>query len=128
MKDSGGWGITAARVLHWIARLSGIAVIVPLMLIVFGEPGSGPAGVGEWVYLVLFPFGFSAGYLIGWRWPLLGGCFSVACMALSLVVLGRVFDWSDYAIWFVLSVPGVLHVVAGLRLRGAPRERELPGS
>ena len=128
MNDSAGRGITTARVLHWIARLSGTAAVVPLMLIVFGEPGSGPAGVGEWVYLALFPFGFSAGYLIGWRWPLLGGCVSLACMALSLVVLGRVFDWSDYAIWSVLSVPGVLYVIAGLKLRGAAGDSEVPVS
>ena len=127
MNASGGWGITAARVLLWIARLSGIAVILPLMLVVFGESGSGPAGAEEWVYLALFPFGFSAGYLSGWRWPLLGGCVSLACMALSLVVLGRLFVWTDYAIWIVLSVPGALYVIAGLKLRGAARESERPG-
>ncbi len=128
MNDSGSRGITAARVLLWIARLTGTAVVVPLMLIVFGEPGSGPAGAEEWVYLALFPFGFSAGYLIGWRWPLLGGCASLACMALSLVVQGRVFDWSDYASWSVLSVPAVLYVIAGLKLRDAANDSEVPGS
>ena len=40
-------------------------------------------------------------------------------MALSLAVLGRVFDWGTYAVWSVLSVPGVLYVLAGLKLRGA---------
>ncbi len=120
MNDPGGRGNTAARVLLWLARLSGTAVVVPLMLIVFGEPGSGPAGAEEWVYLALFPFGFSAGYLLGWRWPLHGGCISLACMALSTIVLGRIFDWSTYAIWSVLSVPGVLYVIAGWKLRQPP--------
>ena len=64
--------------------------------------------------LALFPFGLSAACLIGWQWPLLGGYVSPACMTLSLVVLGRVFDWSDYAIWSLLSVPGVLYVIAGI--------------
>ncbi len=117
MNDSGGRGIAVARALLWIARLTGTAVVVPLMLIVFGEGGSGPAGAAERVYLTLFPFGFSLGYLIGWRWPLLGGCVSLACMALSLVVIGRVFEGSDYAIWSLLSVPAVLYVMAGLKLR-----------
>ena len=120
MNDSGHRGDAVARVLHWLARLSGTAVVVPLMLVAFGEPGSGPAGAEEWVYLALFPFGFSAGYLLGWRWPLLGGCISLACMALSLVVLGRVFDGSTYAIWAVLSVPGVLYVMVGWKLRQPP--------
>lgn len=119
MSTSGARGNTATRLLLWIARLTGTAAIIPLMLIAFGEPGSGPSGVREWVYLVLFPFGFSAGYLLGWRWPLLGGCLSLACMALSLVVIGRVFDLGPYLIWGVLSVPGVLYVIAGLRLRSA---------
>ncbi len=127
MNDSGGRAIIAARVLLWIARLSGTAVAVLMMLMAFGESGSGPAGE-EWVYLALFPFGFSAGYLIGWRWPLLGGCVSLACMALSLVVLGSVFAWSDYASWSVLSVPGVLYVIAGLKLRVVAGDSEAPGS
>ena len=114
---SRGCGIPAARVLHWVARLAGIAVIVPLMLIVFGESGSGPSGVREWVYLALFPFGFAAGYVLGWRWPLLGGCVSLACMALSLAVIGRVLDLEPYLIWGLVSVPGVLYVIAGWMLK-----------
>ena len=110
-----GRGIT--RVLLWIARLSGTAAVLPLMLIAFGEPGSGPAGTRDWVYLALFPFGFSAGYLLGWRWPLFGGSVSLACMATSLVVAGRIFEMRPYLIWGVLSVPGILYVMAGLKSR-----------
>jgi hypothetical protein len=122
MSDFRGRGLLAARVLLWSARLAGTFAVVPLMLIVFGEPGSGPAGAREWVYLALFPFGFSAGYLLGWRWPLLGGCVSLACMATSLVVTGRVFGWQPYLIWGALSVPGVLYVIAGLMLRRTRKE------
>lgn len=103
------------RLVLWVARLGGALAIVPLMLIVFGEPG--PSGARQWVYLALFPFGFSAGYLLGWRWPLLGGCVSLACMALSLVVVGRVFDVKPYVFWGILSIPGVLYVIAGLAER-----------
>ena len=112
-------GLTVWHVLLWLARLAGVAAIVPLMLIVFGESGTGPAGLRTWVYLALFPFGFSAGYLLGWRWPLLGGCVSLACMAASLVVLGRVLPVQPYLIWGALSVPGVLYVISGWKLRAA---------
>ena len=108
---------TPARVLHWIARLGSIAALVPVLLILFGEPGTGPAGFREWVYLALFPIGFSIGYLLGWRWPLFGGCLSLACMALSLVVIGRTFDLRAYLIWGILSVPGIFYVLAGAKLR-----------
>lgn len=44
------------RCVLWIGRLTGVAAIVPLMMIFFGESGTGPIGVREWVYLALFPF------------------------------------------------------------------------
>jgi hypothetical protein len=31
---------------------------VPLMLIAFGEPGTGPKGIREWIYLALFRSAF----------------------------------------------------------------------
>ncbi|HSR70590.1 MAG TPA: hypothetical protein VLU25_21865 [Acidobacteriota bacterium] len=96
----------------WIARISATLVVVMLMMKVVGESGSGPAGVREWVYLTLFPFGFSAGYLLGWRWPRLGGWLSLGCVVLSLIVIGRVFDWQAYLFWGLLSLPGILYVLA----------------
>ena len=118
MSNSGGQGLTATGVLLWIARLSGTAVAVFLLPFAFGESGSGPTAA-ESVYLALFPFGFSAGYLLGWRWPLLGGCVSLSGMALSLVVLGRLHDWDAYVTWSLLTVPAVLFVISGLKLRAA---------
>jgi hypothetical protein len=117
MSESFGRSLTLWHALLWVARLTGTAAIVPLMLIVFGEPGSGPAGAREWAYLALFPFGFSAGYLLGWRWPLLAGCVSLSCMAASQVVLGRAFGWGPYLVWGALCVPGALYILAGWKLR-----------
>ncbi|MFO0810774.1 MAG: hypothetical protein U0746_19260 [Gemmataceae bacterium] len=122
------WRTIFARVILWVARLAGIAAIVPLMLIVIFESGTGPASVRAWVYLALFPFGFSIGYLLGWRWPLLGGCVSLACMAASLLVLGRFVGVQPYLIWGVLSVPGVMYVVAGLMLRSEANVSATRGS
>jgi hypothetical protein len=107
------------RVVLWVARLAAIAALVPVLLILFGEPGSGPAGVREWVYLALFPIGFSIGYLLGWRWPLFGGCLSLGCMVLSLLVIGRILGFNPYLYWAILSVPGVLYVLAGWQLRSS---------
>jgi hypothetical protein len=121
MNEFRGQGSTAARLLHWIARLTAIAAIVPLMQIVIGESGSGPVGPREWIYLALFPFGFSAGYLLGWRWPLVGGCISLVCMAASQLVIGRILGIGPYIIWGVLCVPGMLYIIAGCRLREQSR-------
>jgi hypothetical protein len=111
----------AGYVALWVARIGAIMAIVPLMLILFGEWGTGPAGVRGWIYLALFPVGFSAGYLLGWRWPLAGGCISLACMAASLVVINRTLGVGPYLTWGVLSVPGVLYVIAGWMLWGRSR-------
>ena len=75
-----GW----PRTLHWIARILALATILLLGMILVGESGTGPAGVREWLYLALFPVGFSAAYLLGWKWPLLGGALSIACMVAGL--------------------------------------------
>ena len=111
------------RIVLWFARLSAVAVLVPVLQILVGEPGTGPASMRGWIYLALFPIGFSSGYLIGWRWPIVGGAISLACMALSLVVIGRGFGASAYLIWALLCIPGVLYAVAGYKLRDAANHR-----
>jgi hypothetical protein len=112
-------GGAAACILWWVARLTALAAIVPLMMILVGERGDQPIGIRTWIYLALFPFGFSAGYLAGWRWPLAGGCFSIACLAASLLVIGRTVGWQAYPYWGALSMPGVLFIITGWKLRRA---------
>jgi hypothetical protein len=63
------------------------------------------------------PFGFSAGYLLGWRLPVVGGCMSLICLAASLIVIRRIFEPSAYLIWAVLGMPGILYLLAGWNLR-----------
>ena len=110
---------TGLLIVEWAARISATVVVVPLAMILFGESGSGPAGVREWAYLALFPVGFSVGYLLGWRWPLIGGILSLSCMAASWVVIGRVFPARLYLIWGAVCLPGVLYLVAGWQRRAA---------
>jgi hypothetical protein len=101
------------------ARLGGLAAIVPLMLIVFGESVAGPDGAREGLYLVLFPFGFSARYLVGWIRPLAGGVHSPVCMAASLALIGRSVGAQAYLVWGVLCVPAAQFVATGLLQRRA---------
>ena len=105
--------------LWWIAGISGVAVVLLLIVMVTGELGE-PTGA-EWVYLFFFPFGFSVGYVTALRWPLAGGCVSLACMAISQAVTGRVFDPGAYAVWGMMSVPGVLFLIVGMKRRAQAR-------
>ena len=109
---------TMTKLLWWIAGISGVAIVLLLIVMVTGELGE-PTGP-EWVYLFFFPFGFSVGYVIALRWPLVGGCVSLACMAISQVVTGRVFDLGAYTIWGLMCVPAVLFLIVGLRKRARP--------
>lgn len=119
----------SAGPLLWIARVSGTAIAALLIAMLAGPEGMGAGRaptVAEWVYLAFFPLGFSAGYLIGWRWPVAGGGFSLACMAISLAVARVPFDWQPYVIWGLLSVPGVLYVLGGRRARRGLRSGRVP--
>lgn len=113
-KKSGG------SALHWLARISSVAVVILLVVMLTGENGSGPAGRDS-LYLALFPVGFSLGYLIGWKWPLPGGVISLSCMALSLFIVGKTFDLETYMAWGILSLPGVLFIFAGLKSKGTSK-------
>jgi hypothetical protein len=109
-----GW-----HALLWLARITAVAAIVPLMQVVFTESGAGPQSLRAGIYLALFPFGFTAGYLLGGRWPILGGVLSLACMAASLLVVGRTFRPEPYLFWSFLCTPGVLYLLAGWKLNSS---------
>ena len=85
------------------------------MLIVFGEPG--PEGVNEWIDPAFFPFAFSLAYLLGMKRPIIGGALSLFWVTASLIVIGRTFSLSAYVYWSILSIPGILYLWAGRRLR-----------
>lgn len=124
MSGSSGRSITPARVVLWIARLLATLWFVFIAAEVISEGGGfWPRGVREFVAWMFFPIGFTAGYLLGWRWPLLGGCVSLACLVLHFVLQaalhGRVPPTLGlYAPFAVLGVPGILYIIAGWLLRG----------
>jgi hypothetical protein len=74
------------------------------------------------VLLTLFFVGVCAGYVVAWRWPLVGGLISVVGIAVFLIALGEA---DMIAIMSILAVPGVLFVLYGLLRRGFSR-REVP--
>jgi hypothetical protein len=112
----GGRKKSGGTLLLWFARISSLFVVVLLAVMLSGENGSGPTGK-EWAYLAFFPFGFCLGYLLAWKWPLVGGALSLLCMVASQFAIGRIYDMDAYMAWAMLSVPGVLFVIAGWKQR-----------
>ncbi len=103
-----GMTLTRRPLLTWTARVTSLGVIGALALVLTGENGGGPAGWQEWLYLALFPVGFSIAYLAAWKWPRQGALAALACMVLSQVVIWRTFDLQAYLVWAVLCIPALL--------------------
>jgi hypothetical protein len=104
------------RTVLWIARISSAVLVIFLVFMVVGYTinpqgdGSGPTG-RERIGLALFPFGLCVGYIIGWRWQLLGGIFSLVCMG-AFIVLMR--EWDMALIGLIALVPAILYITYGI--------------
>ncbi len=78
--------------------------------------GSGPT-VTEGFGLAFFPIGLCVGYVIGWRWQLLGGAISLVCLA-GFLLLMRERDMIP--VISIVGIPAVLYVVYGVYRRRMP--------
>lgn len=107
------------RAVLWIARIMSAMIVVFLVFMVVAYTvnpmgsGSGPT-VTEWFGLALFPFGLCVGYVIGWRWQLLGGAIGLVCLAAFLFLM-RERDLTP--IISAVGVPAVLYIVYGIYRR-----------
>ncbi|MBN1163725.1 MAG: hypothetical protein JXB45_04050 [Candidatus Krumholzibacteriota bacterium] len=107
------------RVVLWIARVMSAIVVVFLVVMVVGYTIN-PQGSGreptprEWYGLALFPFGLCIGYVIGWRWRLLGGIISLICLAAFLIFLR---DRDMIPVISIVGVPAVLYIIYGISRR-----------
>ncbi len=106
------------RLLLWIARIMGTLIVlfcVTMMIAYAVNPHEAPPEDFEVVLLLLFPIGMCVGYLLAWKWPLIGGVFSLACLVTFLVALGE----ADMVLTIAfLAIPGVLFTVYGVLGRG----------
>jgi len=64
------------RVTLWVARIVGVVVLSVMVFMGVGNalnPDEPSPTAAEWVVLAFFPIGVCVGYVLSWRWPLLGG-------------------------------------------------------
>ncbi len=107
------------RAILWIARIVSALIVVFLVLMIVAyivNPqgnGSGPK-VTEGFGLAFFPIGLCVGYVIGWRWQLLGGAISLICLAAFLLLM-RERDMTP--VISIVGIPAVLYVVYGVYRR-----------
>ena len=107
------------RTVLWIARILSALIVVFLVAFVVGyivnPQGDGDgATVTEGFGLALFPFGLCLGYVIAWRWHLLGGIVALACLAAFLLLMRE----GDLVLMMAaVGVPAILYVVYGVYRR-----------
>ena len=105
------------RALLWVARIMGTLIVLFCVMMMIGyavNPHEPVPEDFEMFLLALFPIGMCVGYLVAWKWPLIGGVVSLVCLATFLVALGE----ADMILTIAfLSIPGVLFVVYGVLRR-----------
>jgi len=94
------------------ARILSIVVIGVELLLLFGE-GLYPSTATEWIGLLFFPVGISAGMILAWWKEGLGGAITVG----SLVVFYGIHYATVHTFpkgfgWFSFSVPGFLFLLS----------------
>ena len=104
-------------VVRWTARAWALATVGVVLLLSVGE-GLYPAGVGEWIGLVLYPGGVCLGMIVAWWKEGLGGGITVGSLVafyvLHVATAGSLpKGWA----WLVLAVPGFLFFWCSKRSR-----------
>jgi hypothetical protein len=99
-----------------VARIVGtlFAVFLIAMMVGYAVNPQGKSDSGlpdEWLRMLFFPVGLCVGYLISWRWVLLGGVISIGCAAVFLIIEGQA---DLLGIIGLLCVPAVILFVCGL--------------
>ena len=104
------------RALLWIARIPSAILVafVALFAIAYAinPQGEGPPELPDFA---LFPIGVCAGLALGWRWPLLGGIVTTACMTVFLVVIRQ--DLLTAPVFALFLLPALLYIIYGLASR-----------
>jgi hypothetical protein len=70
----------------------------------------------EAVAFLLFPVGVIAGFVVAWRWELIGGLVTVGSLALFYLVQFATGGQSGGPYFLLFAIPGFLHVANALML------------
>jgi hypothetical protein len=118
MHDTATGASQEYRPLLWTARIMGTLIALFALMMVFAyavnPQGSGTATTRETVMLAFFPIGMSVGYLVAWKWPLIGGIVSIVSVAVFLIMIREA---AMLGIVSFLAIPGALFIIHGVLAR-----------
>ena len=110
-------------ILHWLACLLGLLPIAFVIMAILHE-GSNPIGIVRSTggLFLFFPIGVFIGFLLAWRWELLGSIFSLVSLALFYVL--HYIQWGKDPggpAFLIFSLPAFLFLGAWIWRRLALR-------
>jgi len=103
------------RVTILVAKIVGtvFAAFLVFMMIGYAVTPQGDQGGGvpdELSLMLFFPVGLCVGYLMAWRWTLLGSALSIGCLIVFLIVEGQ----TDHIVTMaILGAPAVVMILCG---------------
>jgi hypothetical protein len=103
------------RVTILITKIVGtlFAAFLIFMMIGYAVNPQGESGGGlpdEWLLMIFFPIGLCVGYLISWRWTLIGGIISIGCIVVFLIAERQAVLFGVMAL---LGAPAVVLIICG---------------
>jgi len=106
-------------VVRWTARAWAVATIGVVLLLSVGE-GLYPAGIAEWIGLLLYPGGICVGMILAWWKEALGGSITVGSLLIFYMIhfaTAGMFPkgWA----FLVFAAPGFLFLFCWQRSRSA---------
>jgi len=117
----------------WTARLLGALLLAIVLLIFIGEGGPNPLKLKP-VEAIQMTFFLSTciGWVVGWRWPLIGGAISTGALLLFFAVERAVSGGFPRGLFFyLLLLPGFLFLLNAFLNRaimrsGSPLREQKP--
>lgn len=107
------------RVTILVTKIVGTIFAAFLVFMMIGyavtPQGDRSGGVsGEVSLMILFPVGLCVGYLIAWRWTLLGSSLCIGCLIVFLIVEGQA---ERLGIMAILGAPAIVLILCGWLIR-----------
>ena len=103
--------------LRWVARISSLISILVLVMFFVGE-GFDPGRVSgrQWLGLLFFPVGLITGFIIGWKYEIIGGAVSVLSLLAFYFIYGLLISGRLPRGWAfaVFALPAILFLFAGI--------------
>ena len=98
------------RIFLWATRIISNLIVLFIVLFLIGytvNPQGNPTQ-NEIILLILFPIGMCVGYLVAWKWPLVGGTISLSCNIIFLILKSGA---GMITMVTIFGIPGILFIL-----------------